>query len=441
MIVNRQMQPPMHYTASTPQQGPEAGPGAFPEEMFTPEVLEACPHARKMFEQMKSAQPPVQALRPQPNQSWVESHKPGNFTAKTAAPAAESWPSAQEIGAVLQGAEKNVADDSRTGNDLGRMRKFARERIDEVQRRQFDRGEECMHRLVHAPQLHGGEVEVHWNPNFEQHLNMFGLESQGGLIRISDASNEKNPDGASMYGVALRLVGNEGSLTDILMTGGTDRTEASQSKDDEAQLAIFNMLDHPFKPAGLVQMAWEVGPIETAGMIRDVGAMKTEIDTVAGVTAWSRAPFRLTAKNSEDKYLVKMRVVPVADPGGPVQEPQGETTTEQLTSEFDQRHSNGEVRWRFELQFMEPGDDPNDARETWKGPWLAAGEVVIPQKDPATAEAKAQMAEDTKFSVWTGKEPHNRGADAEVFDPHGRINQVRLHAYGMSAANRGVKEE
>src|SRR5690606_38575312 len=113
-----------------------------------------------------------------------------------------------------------------------------------------------------------------------------GHNSLGGLIRISDASNAQNPDGENMYGMALELVGNDGQVTDILLTGGSPKTEASQAKDPEAQLALFNMLDHRSKVAGLAQMAWEVGPVEAGKMVLDVGRMRSDLESVADLTAW-----------------------------------------------------------------------------------------------------------------------------------------------------------
>ena len=303
----------------------------------------------------------------------------------------------------------------------------------------------CLPQNVSSPviyynkQLFGGEVEVHWNPNLEQVVDLFGHKSLGGLVRISDASNEDNPDGENMYGMALELVGNDGQLTDILLTGGSEATEASQAKDPQAQLALFNMLEHPSKVAGLAQMAWEVGPIEAGKMVYDVGRMKSGLDSVADLTAWSRAPFRLKGKDGEH-YLVKMRAVPLTFGQGKAEQAQGETTSERLVNEFQNRIEQGEARWRFDLQFMKPGDNANDGRKTWGGEWLPAGEIVIPQvTDKAHAKEMSQAAEDTKFNIWKGKEAHNQGPDAEVFYPHGWTNQARLWAYGQSADNRGAQ--
>ncbi len=296
-----------------------------------------------------------------------------------------------------------------------------------------------MHRLVHEQQLFGGEVEVHWSPEMAQALKLFGLDSMGGLMRLSDASNQKNPDGKSMFGMALELVGNEGQVTDILLTGGNEKTEVSQAKDPESQLALFNMLDHPFAPGGLVQMGWEVGPVTAGKMVYDVSTMKTDLDTLADLTAWSRAPFRLYS--SEDTYyLAKMRAVPAEPSNGPVEEPQGETSAERLTSELRARAEQQEVRWRYELQLMQPGEDPDDGREKWNGPWLSAGEIVIPRvRDEARAEEMAQAADQVKFNIWKGKAADDQGSDATVFYPHGKTNQARRWAYGRSARNRGIQ--
>ena len=242
-----------------------------------------------------------------------------------------------------------------------------------------------------------------------------------------------------MYGMALELVGSEGQLTDILLTGGSDRTEASQAQDPKAQLALFNMIDHPFKLGGLAQMAIEVGPIETGMMVLDVGRMKAPLNSVTDLTAWSRAPFRLKGKDG-NHYLVKMRAKPANLKSPKVQKSDNQTTSEHLVEEFQNQAQNRDTRWNFEVQFMQPGEDPNDGRETWSGPWVSAGEIVIPQiTDQAQASKMAEAADDTKFNIWKGKEDHDQGPDSEVFYPHGWTNQARLWAYGQSAKNRGAE--
>jgi hypothetical protein len=406
------------------------------KELFTPEALEACPYARQMFEQMKGlGRPPAlqEVALAEPN-SVAQKKAPANFEPTTRAQT--EWPSVEQFQQTLSGAAKNVPDNALSGRKESDFRAFTRERINSIQQRQLKDGDQ-MHRLVHNKQLFGGEVEVHWNPNLEEVVDLFGHQTLGGLVRISDASNEDNPDGKNMYGMALELVGNDGQLTDILMTGGSEATEASQAQDPKAQLALFNMLEHPNKVAGLAQMAWEVGPIEAGRMVYDVGRMKSELGSVANLTAWSRAPFSLEGKDG-DKYLVKMRAVPMSATVEAA-EAKGETTSERLVNEFQQRAEQGETRWRFDLQFMQPGDNPNDGRKTWDGEWLPAGEIVIPQiKDTARAEEMAQAAEDTKFNIWKGKEAHDQGPDSGVFYPHGWTNQARLWAYGESAQNRGA---
>lgn len=410
------------------------------KELFTPEALEACPYARAMFEQMKEiGQPPAlqQVTLAEPN-SLAQEKAPVNF--KPSTQAKTEWPSTADFQKTLQSAAKNVVDNALTGRKEADFRAFTRERIDSIQQRQLE-NDSSMDRLVHNKQLFGGEVEMHWNPNLEQVVDLFGHQALGGLIRISDASNEDNPDGKNMYGMALELVGNDGQLTDILMTGGSDATEASQAKDPQAQLALFNMLEHPNKVAGLAQMAWEVGPVEAGKMIYDVGRMKSELDSVSNLTAWSRAPFRLKGKDG-NHYLVKMRAVPMDSTPVTTAQVPGLTTSDRLVNEFAEKATQSDTRWRFDLQFMQPGDDPNDGRKTWSGPWMAAGEIVVPQiKDPARAEEMSQAAEDTKFNIWKGKEAHNQGPDSEVFYPHGWTNQARLWAYGQSAKNRGVGSE
>jgi hypothetical protein len=432
-----QFRPQQVQTAGAPAAPPSRPTPEQMKELFTPEALEACPYARAMFEQMKDMghQPPAmqQVTLAEPN-SIAQQKAPANF--KPTTQAQSEWPTVEEFQQTLKGAAQNVPDNSLSGRKEADFRAFTRERIDNIQQRQLEDGD-SMHRLVHNKQLFGGEVEVHWNPNLEKVVDLFGHDSLGGLVRISDASNEENPDGKNMYGMALELVGNDGQLTDILLTGGSEATEASQAKDPEAQLALFNMIEHPSKLAGLAQMAWEVGPIEAGKMIYDIGKMKSDLDSVANLSAWSRAPFSLTGKDGNE-YLVKMRAMPMNQTPGEAAQAKGDTTSERLVNEFQERTSQSDTRWKFDLQFMKPGEDANDGREYWSGEWLTAGEIVIPQiKDASHAKEMAQEAEDTKFNIWKGKEDHDEGPDSTVFHPHGWTNQARLWAYGQSAQNRG----
>jgi hypothetical protein len=441
----RSPQPTSTSAATNQQAVPDMSQfsGDFPAELFTPEALAACPHAKAMFEQMQkmgkfptAQQPAPQEVKLAESDSWVAAKAPGNFQPVTTASA--NWTPKSEIQSILAGAAKNVPDNKLSGRKEADFRTFTRERIDHIQKRQVDNGAEAMDRLVHTDQLFGGEVEVHWNPNLEEMVELFGQPTTGGLVRVSDASNTQNPDGKSMYGMALELVGNDGQLTDILMTGGSPHTEASQAKDPEAQLALFNMLDHPNKVGGLVQMAWEVGAIEAGKMIIDVGRMKEDLNSVSDLTAWSRAPFRLKGKDG-NHYLVKMRATPAGEKAPEAQAKEGQTTSDRLTSEFREKASTQDTRWNFDIQFMQPGDNPNDGRETWSGPWVTAGEVVIPKiADSVKADEMSQAADDTKFNIWKGKQDHDKGPDSEVFYPHGWTNQARLWAYGQSAKNRGV---
>lgn len=415
--------------------------GGISMDMFTPEALEACPHARAMYEQLKSGNFPGQSAGPQSvklaeNGSWVESKAPGNFEPVSKPP--QDWSSKEDIQKILSTSPKNVEDNAPVGDERTELKMFARERISDIQHRQLENGAPEMRRLIHTKQLFGGDVEVHWNPAMREMFSFFSEDATGGITRVSAASNEENPDGKDMYGFAMELVGSDGQVTDILMTGGTARTEASQAEDGESQLALLNMVDHPFKVGGLSKMAYEVGPLDAGRMVADVVRMKSELNSVSDLEAWSRAPFRLKGKDG-NHYLVKMKATPLTEKAPEAEEKKDQTSSERLVEEFQTKTAENETRWSFDLQFMQPGDNPDDGRKTWSGPWVKAGEIVIPKiTDEAKASDMAQTAEETKFNIWKGKEPHNQGPDFDVFYPHGNTNLARLWAYGESARNRGA---
>lgn len=393
---------------------------AGPADQLTPSPTSPESSQLEQLRKMAQAQRPSQPDFPQLN---------------TAPPA--SWQSEADVQAILATAVCNPPEKVRSGPEAEKFDQFVREQITAFQERKAtaEGGEKS--RLVHREQLHGGAAQIHWNPNLEKFVNLFGTDPSNSLARISDAAANENPDGKTMYGFALELKGPTGELTDILLTGGTPKTEASQARDPEAQLALFNMLNPASKLGGLGRIIWDVGPLAGPKMLLDVARMRTDLDSLSDLTAWSRAPFGLQSKDGK-QYVVKMRVAPVEgqarelSPG-----PEGETSSQRLTRRFANQLKEGEARWRLEFQFMQPGENAEDPRETWKGDWVQAGEVVFPQTtDEAEATRYAAAAEATKFNPWKGKEPTSRGSDKFVLRPWGEMNRARLVAYQTSAGNR-----
>jgi hypothetical protein len=366
--------------------------------------------------QTKSVEVPVQPLNTQP-------------------PDANSWPTLEDIKSTLDSAATNVPEKVKTGATADRADEYIKRQITKFQARKAEaEGSKENTRLVHREQLHGGGAELHWNPNMNQLLNLFDKDTQQGLVRISDAAANANPDGKTMYGFALELFGRGNQPTDILLTGGTALTEKSQAKSPEAQLALFNMLNPPSKLGGIANILMQVGPLDGPKMLVDVAKMRTNLESLTDLTAFSRVPFALQGKDGKE-YLIKMRVAPTGSPAKPPGE--GSTTSEKLENGLKQTLEQGEARWKLEFQFMQPGDDPHDPRKTWNGPWLAAAEVVLPQtNDRAEADRLSQVAEDTKFYPWKGKDPLATGPDKNVLRPWGELNRARLAAYQASINNR-----
>jgi len=352
----------------------------------------------------------------------------------TQPPAPESWTSREKIASVLAQAATHVPEQVRTGSEATQFDQHVAEQIKAFQQRKqaAEGGEKS--RLVHREQLHGGAAQIHWNPNMESLINLFGTDPSDALVRISDASALANPDGKTMFGFALEVKGPHGDPTDILLTGGTPRTEASQAKDPEAQLALFNMLNPSSKIGGLGRILADVGIVAGPRMLIDVALMRAELDSVSQLIAWSRAPFAVEGKDGKE-YLVKMRVTPKTARLGRAQE--GVTSAARLKAQFGHQLEQGEARWGLEFQFMQPGDNAYDPRETWRGPWLGAGEVALPQtQDRATAERFAALAENTNYNPWKGKTPESTSREKNVLRPWGELNRARLPAYRASQESR-----
>lgn len=354
----------------------------------------------------------------------------------TAAPDPAGFAPKSEIEAIMAYAATGVKERVLTGAAAENFDTDVRKEITALQKRQTQvDGGECMSRLVHRRQLHGGLAEVHWSPAANQMFEFFDMEKSTALVRFSDASNEADPDGKSMFGMALSVFGQDGKATDILLTGGSERTEASQAEDAEAQMALFNMINAPSKLKGIGRILKDAGPISGPRMLADVVRMRTDLPSLSNLTAWSRAPFALKGKDGHE-YLVKMRAVPSAMPEGDFKG-EGETTSDRLVDGFQKLLKSGEARYGLEFQFMRPGDDPYDGRATWDGPWLRVGEVALPKNsDQAQADAMALKADSTKFSVWKNKQPHDEARDKDVLRPWGETNRARLAAYNTSGANR-----
>jgi hypothetical protein len=365
----------------------------------------------------------------------LDSPRPTQAAAFTSLPPAPThWPSRETIQSVLQGSATNVPEKVRGGVAAEKMDEYIRRQIGKFQQAQASQeGTTQLARLVHREQLHGGAAEVHWNPHLNQLLNLFDKESMHSLVRISDASGASNPDGKTMYGFALELY-NGDQPTDILLTGGTDRAEASQAKSPEAQIALFNMMNPSSKLGGLARILWEVGPLDGPKMLLDVARMRTDHSSLSHLQAWSRAPFAIQGKDGQE-YLVKMRVVPTDQPEAC--EGRGETTAERLKSEFASKLKKGEARWSLDFQFMQPGENADDPRKTWGGPWVPAAEVVLPKvTNEDEARRLSAAAESTHFSPWKGKEPYSQSPDKNILRPWGELNRARLAAYQASANNR-----
>ncbi|MBT9582401.1 hypothetical protein IV102_03560 [bacterium] len=352
----------------------------------------------------------------------------------TRPPAESQWPTLDNIQSTLSQSATNVPEKVRSGVGAEKADEYIRRQIGKFQQAQAAKeGTTQLNRLVHREQLHGGAAEVHWNPNLNKLINLFDKESMHSLVRISDASGAANPDGKTMYGFALEVY-NGDQPTDILMTGGTYRSEASQAKSPEAQLALFNMMNPSSKIGGIGRILWEVGPLDGPKMLVDVARMRTSHESISDITAWSRAPFAVTGKDGKE-YLVKMRVVPTRQPE--TGQASGDTTSAKLKSEFASKLKTGDARWSLDFQFMQPGENAEDPRQVWQGPWIAAAEVVLPKvTDEGEAQRLAAAAEGVQFSPWKGKEPYSQSPDKNVLRPWGELNRGRLAAYQASANNR-----
>lgn len=415
-------------------QGPSLQPQSFSRSVGSPQPSPSQPTDQLERAPQASGMTAIERLREYARKPLETPQLAISVPLGTTPPPAGRLASLEAVQDVLAGAATNVPEKVRSGAAAARADEYLRRQITKFQERKAEVEGAQISRLVHRQQLHGGAAEIHWNPAMNQLLQLFDRDSSQGLVRISDAAGGANPDGKTMYGFALELYGRENQPTNILLTGGTPRTEVSQAKSPEAQLALFNMLNPSSKVAGLGRILWDVGPIDGPKMLLDVARMRTQAESLADLQAWSRAPFALPGKDGKE-YLVKMRVTPSQAP--PPGEGSGETSSQKLASEFQDRLAKGEARWTLDFQFMQPGENAEDPRQAWKGPWLPAAEIVLPRvEDQAQAEKLAQEAEAVVFNPWKGKEPQSQSPDRDILRPWGELNRARLAAYQASANNR-----
>ena len=175
-----------------------------------------------------------------------------------------------------------------------------------------------------------------------------------------------------------------------------------------------------FTKAGVVD--GDYGPYlkthpETAKLLDE---MAKPVASVLGIDYWSGVPFAFGA----DRY-VKYKLEPQThtDPlsGAPAD-------PTYLAADLEERLKEGEVRFRFSVQFrIDPKKMPLDeATVRWSevaSPPVHIADLILPQQD-ITSHGQAQYGENLSWNIWRVTEDHR---------PHGSIAEARRVVYAASA--------
>jgi hypothetical protein len=125
-------------------------------------------------------------------------------------------------------------------------------------------------------------------------------------------------------------------------------------------------------------------------------------------------------------YAVRVRLVPAADNGAPVQGKPAD-----WSAEFCSRLSTKALRWDLQLQpYVSEALTPiEDASVNWTTPYSTVARLTLPVQDPSADPAFAQQVEDAVFDPWQALAAHR---------PLGDVMRARKVVYFASQQTRGV---
>lgn len=237
-------------------------------------------------------------------------------------------------------------------------------------------------------------------------------------VRFSSAAGIVKADSAKdLRGIAVRLELENGEIHDFLATNGS----ASHAR-DARQFIEFAKASSGSKVLLLPRLILSVGLFETIRIFATVlKQVKRPVESLATETYFSRSAFAF------GDCAVRFQFSPANCSAACLHE----KGPDYLRLELIERLKQGPVVFDLQVQFFknEKSTPIEDGSIEWASPLVTIAQLLIPQQDLSTAEAKEACAEveALQFNPWNV---------ARGFRPLGSLNRARLAVYKASVALR-----
>jgi hypothetical protein len=250
-------------------------------------------------------------------------------------------------------------------------------------------------------------------------------KSYPAVVRLSNADGVSQSDHKrDLRGIAVRVTVDERTTHDLLATS----YPVSHARNARQFVAFAKATaGGPIgRLLGLVDLAFQFGPSETARMVSNVLQARRETASLALETYWSRGAIRwgAAAVRYQFRPTAGARPAPVPRTNDP----------DFLASEFAARLAQGEVRFDVLAQlFINETDTPiEDTAVLWTekaSPPVKVASLII--RDPGVTAAQTfadgRRIEELAFNPWN---------TTDDFRPLGNLNRARKAAYDASSAHR-----
>ena len=251
------------------------------------------------------------------------------------------------------------------------------------------------------------------------------------IVRLSNASGMHQPDGKKdMRGIAVRLTAPNGEhVHDLLMTNFERPPAANAAEFMAVARALAGLSSAGARLVSLLlRLPVQVGLSATIRIIANLLASGRTVQSLATQTYWSRGAI-MWGDAGPVRYLLR----PVgADQSRPARtRPDSVRGDEALRLELQHRLGSGPIQFELAVQrFDSEATTPvEDVSKPWRVEPVVCGQLVIPEQDLDTAEARLteRHVDQLAFNPWN---------TTEAFRPLGNLNRARRAIYEASAAHR-----
>ncbi|HEV2642929.1 MAG TPA: peroxidase family protein, partial [Candidatus Elarobacter sp.] len=246
------------------------------------------------------------------------------------------------------------------------------------------------------------------------------------IVRFSNASSVPQPDGTpDLRGAALRVGVSADEQHDLLMTNFP--VSHARNAHQFVEFAKATAGGPLSKIAGLIGLAFKVGPPETLRMLENIKAGRSRnVRSIALETFWSRGASRW-GETLAVRFLLRPADGTAPAPSSPA------SAANDLAWELVSRLKSGDVRFELCVQpFVDETSTPiEDTAVEWteriSPPIPVAVLTIQKQVVGAAARGDAQAIESLSFNPWN---------TTDEFRPLGNLNRARKNVYDASSAHR-----